>query len=300
VGLGGSASISAVVGRDIPHGPSRSASGSVATAADSAYADLVLSGPWIYPVAFFAALLIATITTPAGVSGAVLLLPFQVSILGTPSPAVTPTNLLYNVVAAPGALYRYWRQGQTGGSLTRRLLLGSMPGVIAGAVVRVELLPGPRAFDAIIAVVLIPLGTYLVVQQTAANRSGLTGLLPLVSIAAVVGFVGGLYGIGGGSILAPILIGAGWSPKDVAPATLASTFVTSVAGVITFLILASLHGGSVAPDWGVGLALGAGGIIGGYCGARLQPRLPEETIRRLLAGIVTAIGLRYAWLASER
>jgi uncharacterized protein len=272
----------------------------VAIVADSAYADLVLSGPWMFPVAFLAALLIAIITSPAGVSGAVLLLPFQVSVLGTPSPAVTPTNLLYNVVATPGALYRYWRQGQTGGALTRQLLLGSIPGVIVGSVVRVELLPGPRAFDAIIAVVLIPLGTYLVVKQTAANRSGLTGLLPLVLVAAVVGCVGGLYGIGGGSILAPVLIGAGWSPKDVAPATLASTFVTSVAGVITFLVLASLHGGSVAPDWGIGLALGAGGIIGGYCGARLQPRLPEDAIRRLLGGIVTAIGLRYAWLASQR
>jgi len=44
---------------------------------------------------------------PAGISGAVLLLPFQVSVLGTPSPAVTPTNLLYNVIATPAALYRY-------------------------------------------------------------------------------------------------------------------------------------------------------------------------------------------------
>jgi len=35
-----------------------------------------------------------------------LLLPFQVSVLGTPSPAVTPTNLLYNVIATPGALYQ--------------------------------------------------------------------------------------------------------------------------------------------------------------------------------------------------
>jgi uncharacterized protein len=33
-------------------------------------------------------------------------------VLGTPSLSVTPTNLLYNVVATPGALYRYWRQGQ--------------------------------------------------------------------------------------------------------------------------------------------------------------------------------------------
>jgi hypothetical protein len=56
-----------------------------------------------------AAYLVAVVATPAGISGAVLLLPFRVSVLATPSPAVTPTNLLYNVVATPGALYRYWR-----------------------------------------------------------------------------------------------------------------------------------------------------------------------------------------------
>src|SRR5581483_9212989 len=105
--------------------------------------------------------------TPAGISGAVLLLPFQVGVLGTPSPAVTPTNLLFNVVATPGALYRYWRQGQTGGTLTGWLLAGTVPGVVAGSVVRVELLPGPRAFDAVIAIVLVPLGTHLVIRRTA-------------------------------------------------------------------------------------------------------------------------------------
>jgi hypothetical protein len=40
---------------------------------------------------------------------------YGIAALGTPSPAVTPASLLYNVVATPGALYRYWRQGQTGG-----------------------------------------------------------------------------------------------------------------------------------------------------------------------------------------
>ena len=39
-------------------------------------------------------------------------LPFQVSVLGTPNPSVTPTNLLFNVVSTPGALYRYWRQAR--------------------------------------------------------------------------------------------------------------------------------------------------------------------------------------------
>src|SRR5881227_4005299 len=106
-------------------------------------------------VALVAAFGIAVAATPAGVSGAVLLLPFQVSVLGTPSPAVTPTNLLYNVVATPGALYRYWRQGQTGGRLAVALIAGTLPGVIAGSVIRVELLPGPRVFDIVVAVVLL-------------------------------------------------------------------------------------------------------------------------------------------------
>jgi len=60
---------------------------------------------------FAAGLLISVITAPVGVSGAVFLLPVQVSVLGVPSPAVTPTNLLYNVVASPGGLLRFWRAG---------------------------------------------------------------------------------------------------------------------------------------------------------------------------------------------
>ena len=81
--------------------------------------------------------------------------------LGTPSPAVTPTNLLYNVIATPGALYRYWRQGQTGGRLALVLIAGTLPGVIAGSVIRVKLLPGPHVFDLVVAAVLIPLGIWL-------------------------------------------------------------------------------------------------------------------------------------------
>ena len=112
-------------------------------------------------VALAAAFVIAVATTPAGVSGAVLLLPLQVSVLGTPSPAVTPTNLLYNVVASPGALYRYWRQGQTGGRLAALLIAGTLPGVVAGAVIRVELLPSADVFDIVVAAVLLPLGGWL-------------------------------------------------------------------------------------------------------------------------------------------
>ena len=42
-----------------------------------------------------AGFLIASVTAPVGISGAVFLLPVQLSLLQVPSPAVTPTNLLF-------------------------------------------------------------------------------------------------------------------------------------------------------------------------------------------------------------
>ena len=256
---------------------------------------------WTEVVALLAAYLIAVATTPAGISGAVLLLPFQVSVLGTPSPSVTPTNLLYNVVATPGALYRYWRQGQTGGQLALVLIAGTLPGVIAGSVIRVKLVPGPRVFDLVVAAVLVPMGIWLELTTPPA-RSGETSrpvrLIPapvLVVLAVVVGCVGGIYGLGGGSILAPVLIGSGRKPSDVAPAALASTFVTSVGGVITFTILSLHQHISVAPDWPTGIALGAGGLAGGYTGARIQSRIPDLLIRRLVGVLVIAIGAYFLW-----
>jgi uncharacterized membrane protein YfcA len=111
----------------------------------------------------------------------------------------------------------------------------------------------------------------------------------------VVGCVGGIYGIGGGSILAPILIGSGRKPAEVAPAALASTFVTSVAGVITFTILAIHPHGSVSPDWPTGIALGVGGLAGAYTGARIQGRLPDVVIRRVMGILVIAIGALCLW-----
>jgi uncharacterized protein len=264
------------------------------------YGDQVLGAGWTEVVALAAAFVIAVLATPAGISGAVLLLPFQVSVLGTPSPAVTPTNLLYNVVATPGALYRYRRQGQAGGRLAVVLIAGTLPGVIAGSVIRVELLPSPHLFDFVVAAVLLPLGAWLALTRPtrAGGETRPVRAIPLpvlIVLAAVVGCVGGIYGIGGGSILAPILIGTGRPAREVAPAALASTFVTSVAGVVTFLILSVHHDGSVAPDWPTGIALGVGGLAGAYTGARLQRRLPDVLIRRVMGVLVVAIGARYLW-----
>ena len=259
--------------------------------------------PWEWPVGAVGAFAIALITTPAGVSGAVLLLPFQLTVLHVPSPAVTPTNLLFNVASTPGALLRFYQEDRLFSPLTRLLVLGTLPGVIGGAVIRVELLAGAQAFMFVAAAVLFPLGLWLILgaQRIPRDRPPPTPRSARVIwvLAVLVGTVGGIYGIGGGSLLAPILLLAGFSAYEVAPATIAATFLTSVVGVLAYQVLQLAHGGSIAPKWILGVWIGLGGFAGSYIGARLQRRLPETSIRRLLGLIACLIAARYAQQAAD-
>jgi hypothetical protein len=94
------------------------------------------------------------------------------------------------------------------------LVLGWLPGVVAGSVIRVELLPGPHVFDLVAGAVPASLGLWLALTRPpgVGGRDRPVRMISgpvLVALSAAVGCVGGIYGIGGGSILAPVLIGSG-------------------------------------------------------------------------------------------
>jgi len=238
---------------------------------------------------------ISALTTPVGVSGAVFLVPVQLSVLHTPGPAVTPTNLLFNLVAIPGALLRFHGEGRLGGPLPRLLVLGTLPGVVIGAVLRVTLLDDGTAFLLVVAAVLVPLGAWLALAPPAPPRPAPGRALsrPILALALAVGVIGGIYGIGGGSILGPVLVGLGLTVFEVAPAALVATFLTSLAGVLAFALLSFFAAGDVAPDWGLGIGMGLGGLAGAYLGARWQTRVPEAWLRRGLGVLALVLGLRY-------
>lgn len=247
---------------------------------------------------------IAAVTAPVGVSGAVFLLPVQLSVLGIPNPAVTPTNLLYNVVAVPGALTQYYRQpGRVRSGLARRLLLGTLPGVVIGALLRVYVVPGGTVFRLLVALFLAPLGVTLL-RRGGPSPSVVPLLAPrlrgraVTAVAFGAGLVGGVYGIGGGSLLAPVLVAAGYLVAEVAPAALLSTFVTSCVGAATYAVLALSGREDAAPNWSVGLACGLGGLIGGYVGATLAPRLPQQALRHLLGAAALALSVAYLWMSA--
>ena len=123
--------------------------------------------PIIPPLVAF---VISSLTASAGVSGAFLLLPFQVSVLGFGGPAVSPTNLLYNIIAIPGGVYRYIKEGRMVWPIAAVTMIGTAPGLFVGAVIRIKYLPDPRSFKVFIGAVLLYLGVRLLYELTDRSR----------------------------------------------------------------------------------------------------------------------------------
>ncbi|MCK4985727.1 MAG: sulfite exporter TauE/SafE family protein, partial [Desulfobacterales bacterium] len=117
-------------------------------------------------VAFFVSLLVSS----AGVSGAFLLLPFQVSVLGFTSPAVSPTNLFYNIVAIPGGVYRFIREKRMAWPLAWVIIIGTLPGIFIGAVLRILYLPDPKNFKFFAGCVLLYIGLRLLHSMIKKNN----------------------------------------------------------------------------------------------------------------------------------
>jgi hypothetical protein len=103
-------------------------------------------------------LVISFFTSMGGISGAFLLLPFQMSVLNYTAPSVSGTNHVYNIVAIPSGVYRYIKEGRMAWPLTWVVIAGTLPGVFIGYYLRVLYLPDPRAFKLFVGCVLLYIG----------------------------------------------------------------------------------------------------------------------------------------------
>ncbi len=126
-----------------------------------------VSGVDVFPlIPFLVAFVVSFFTSMGGVSGAFLLLPFQVSVLGFTSPAVSPTNLVYNIVAIPSGVYRYIKEGRMAWPLVWVIIAGTLPGVFIGVIFRIKYLPDPKNFKFFVGCVLLYIGIKLLYDLT--------------------------------------------------------------------------------------------------------------------------------------
>ena len=118
------------------------------------------------------ALVISFFTSMGGVSGAFLLLPFQMSFLNFTSPSVSSTNFLFNIVAIPSGVYRYIKEGRMAWPLTLVVIIGTLPGVFIGYYLRILYLPDPKVFKLFVGLVLFFIGMRLLYELTGKAQSG--------------------------------------------------------------------------------------------------------------------------------
>ena len=271
---------------------------------------------------FLVAMSVSFLTSMGGVSGAFLLLPFQVSILGYTAPGVSATNQVFNLLACPAGVLRFWREGRLVWPLVLVMAVGTLPGVFIGAWIRVAWLPDPSTFKIFAGLVMLWIGGRMLKNMFTSRKAARANTgeqchvtkftlhelhftfqdeeygvscKRLAQLCLAVGLVGGIYGIGGGAILSPFLIAVfGLPVYAIAGATLCTTFVTSIAAVSFYHVIAPWYPNmSVAPDWTLGLLLGLGGMAGAYLGAKCQVKVPAICIKAMLVGVALFTAYTY-------
>ncbi|MFZ2090039.1 MAG: sulfite exporter TauE/SafE family protein [Desulfobaccales bacterium] len=230
------------------------------------------------------ALVVSTFTSMGGVSGAFLLLPFQVSFLNFTTPAVSPTNLVFNIVAIPSGVYRYIREGRLNWPLAWVTILGTLPGLFFGALIRVKWLPDPRHFKFFVGCVLLYIGGRLIYDLTPGARRKKAMIQEFEAkvqkrLAAVLRESG--HTTGRALPEAARVRTAHWSWRRVSYNFLGETFSFSVPALLALSLVVGLIGGTYG--------IGGGAIIAPFLAAIFQ--LPIYTIAgaALLGTLVTSV-----------
>jgi uncharacterized protein len=111
----------------------------------------------------------------------------------------------------------------------------------------------------------------------------------LIGLAA--GVLSGLFGIGGGILIIPVLVFLGLSQREASGTSLAALLVpVGVFGVIEY---ARRH--EIRTHYAIGIAIGL--TVGAYFGAVLAGRISNTTLQRMFGGLMVLAGVRFLFFA---
>ena len=102
------------------------------------------------------------------------------------------------------------------------------------------------------------------------------------------GMLAGFFGVGGGILFVPTLVGLGLSQLDAEATSLLAILPTVAAGTWR-----QRRYGNVR--WRTALVLGLASIAGVAAGVQLATSLPEDTLRRLFALLLLGVAAQLAW-----
>lgn len=214
----------------------------------------------------------------AGASGYLAAMTF----VGMPTPMMRPTALVLNLLVASIATIRFSRAGFFSWRLFWPFALGSVPLAYVGGVIT---LPG-HWYRTLVGLVLwtAAVRLWLDIRMAATHAPP---MLTAILCGAVIGFLAGLTGTGGGIFLSPLLLFMGWAQiRETGGVSAAFILVNSMAGLAgNPASLGNLP--AQLPLWAC--AAVAGGLIGAELGSR---RIGTPTFRRLLGLVLLVAGAK--------
>ncbi len=209
------------------------------------------------------------------------------ALLGTAPATMRPTALVLNIVVATIGTVQFARAGHFRWSLFWPFAVASIPAAFLGG--RVALTDSH--YRVVVGAVLLLSALRFVWTLRAADTDAQQ---PRRAIAlftgALLGFLAGLTGVGGGIFLSPLLLIFGWADLRTTAATSAAfILVNSIAGLIGQLPIEGL----LPPDLPLWVAAV---VIGGGAGATLgSRRLPVPALRGVLALVLVVAGVKLVW-----
>ncbi len=107
----------------------------------------------------------------------------------------------------------------------------------------------------------------------------------LLAIGLLAGFYGALFGVGGGTIMVPLLVLIGFGAKEATASSLAAIGITAVCAAAVYAFYGELKPLDAVL---VGIPATAGVVLG----TALQQRLHSRLLLALFAVLVGAVGVR--------
>jgi uncharacterized membrane protein YfcA len=211
-----------------------------------------------------------------GVGGGIILVPLLVHALHAGQHEAQGTSLAFITVTAVVAAVPYFREGNLDVALAAWLSLGAVPGVLLGAALARKLTARRlrRAFGVLLLATAIRI---LAAAPLHADMGHIWGAPWNVLLGLAVGALGGLLGIGGGTILVPVLVLGESVPQHLAQGvSLLMIMPTGIVGAWSH----ARHG-HVLRRFLPGLM--AGGAVGALLGALLAHRIEAAPLSRLFA-----------------
>lgn len=207
------------------------------------------------------------------------------ALFGFAPEVMRPTALLLNIFVSGIAFLSYYRSGYFSWKLFWPLALMAVPAAYLGGLIT----PSSLVYKQLLGVILlVPAIRFVLPEGRAeAKTPQALNLYLALLIGAVIGFLSGILGIGGGIILSPLLMLLGWaSVKQAAAVSALFILVNSISGLTGQL----QKGISFSSDmvWMVGIAL-IGGIFGAYLGAF---RFNQKTLKISLSVVLFIAALK--------